>query len=508
MKIYLEFSPEQTAAHRARLGYAFRLFCAIYGHEPVLQLEEAASAEVWIRYVHEPAPPAGRPCLVLSNLYRPRSPREPAPSPRGFARDGEATVLFYMPYPDQQPDWLGEIFEWVSCADEYSVTARDTVGRTPSEATYAGRNNLDVRVPYAAIAMRLLALALQRRAPEARPEPLSPVVSARHFIVPTHDVDYFPTSRVDGTLRLAKNAVISSLLARRPALGLQQVRMALAVAAGAPDPMDKIPDLVEGERARGVPASYYFLVRHRHRRDANYSLERPEVADCLRSLEAQGMEVGVHTSYTCLDEPRGPEEEFNRLRNAGVHPRGMRQHWLRFRLERLIPALERTGVLYDTSLGWSDRIGFRAGACFAFPPYNFDEERPARFLEIPLVIMDQALQATEGADHFRAASELLASSRRYGWGGVSLLWHPAAFGGGWLEREIGETYWRLVDSRLEYGDTWVSAAAFVESVRRRYVNAGLLPAHHETDIMTAPAPESGQREQADDASMFAQAQSS
>lgn len=118
-------------------------------------------------------------------------------------------------------------------------------------------------------------------------------------------------------------------------------------------------------------------------------------------------------------------------------------------------------------------MGFRAGACFAFPPYNFAEERACRFLEIPLVIMEQCLCAE--AQPFEAAKALLESSRKYGWGGVSVLWHPSAFDGGQLPVSVGRVYWKLLDARHELHDEWVSARTFMNKVQNRYINTGLLP---------------------------------
>jgi hypothetical protein len=166
------------------------------------------------------------------------------------------------------------------------------------------------------------------------------------------------------------------------------------------------------------------------------------------------------------------------LRRLGFRPQGGRQHWLRFTLDRFIPALEQANALYDASLGYETRTGFRAGACFAFPPYNFDQERPATFIEMPMAIMDVNLryEGGEAADWYDETAELLAVSRRYGWGGISLLWHPAAFGGGWLAREAGKLYWRLLDNREEWNDTWLSGADFLKSVCQRYAEVGLLPA--------------------------------
>ena len=477
MRIFLNCSPEQTAVHRSRLRYAFRLFCALYGHQPV---ERAERADAWISYAPGYTRGRPKPRLMLSNLYRPRSPYDPAPPPQKYERHGKGTILYYAPAPGEEPDWLGEIFEWVSCADEYSVRRRDPVGRAAFADTYVGRHHLDVRVPYAAVAMEFLARALGRLVPGASVEPASPVASVRHFIVQTHDVDYLAVGRLNGVARLAKNAAISALQSKRPALSLKQARMALRMALHGGDPLDQIPALVKGQTERGVSASYYFLTRHLHRRDANYTIDQPGLVDLMRSLEAEGMEVGVHGSYTCLDESSGLADEYASMRALGFRPLGGRQHWLRFTLDRLIPALERAKALYDTSFGWCDRIGFPAGACFAFPPYCFEQERPATFLEIPMAIMDVSLRngEYEEAQWYDASAELLSASRRYGWGGISLLWHPAAFGGGWLAREAGEAFWRLLDHRQEWNDTWLSAAAFLQSVGQRYVDVGLLPAEY------------------------------
>jgi hypothetical protein len=195
----------------------------------------------------------------------------------------------------------------------------------------------------------------------------------------------------------------------------------------------------------------------------------------LHELIAKGMEVGVHGSYSSLDQHDRLRHEFLHCRALGFDPKGGRQHWLRFTLDRLIREVERAGAIYDASLGWGDQAGFRAGACFAFPPYDFEQERPATFLEIPLVIMDKALHVKGKGEEtlYETAAKLLAASRRYGWGGISLLWHPTAFGGCQLSPEIGRVFWKLLDSQEAANDTWTSAADFVSAIRERYSRVGL-----------------------------------
>lgn len=479
MRIVLEIPEDANAAARARLCYAFRLFCAVYGHQPIIGHAEVVNPDVTLRYGTPSAchySTRGARAVWMTRGYRARDPHQPAPPPIRYVSHEIRTLLHYAPEGQSTPDWIGEIFEWVSCADEYSVTERDLIGRPLFAATYAGRHHLDTRVPYAAIAMQCLQRAICDVVPSADQEPKRPCNDA-HLIVPTHDVDYFPAGRWHAANRLVRNAVISLAMNGLPVLGMRQAGMAVSVAVGrTPDPLDQIARVVREERRRGIRATYNFLTCHGHRLDAHYSLDHSGVVKTMRWLESQDMEIGIHGSYRCLDQLEGLARELSQCYVRGFFPRGGRQHWLRYTLDRLIPAVERAGLAYDASLGWSARIGFRAGACFPFPPYNFAEERAATFLEIPMVMMDQAFQTQHDNPEawFSEAADVLANSRRAGWGGISLLWHPTAFGEGWLPSKVGDIYWWLADHRAECGDEWMSAEDLVETVRPRFIETGLL----------------------------------
>jgi len=468
MRLFLNFDSTQDRICRARLSYAFKMFCAIYGHS-VLSAAEAKSAEAWINY--SDSKPDNVANLKIQKLYSPRPPQRPAPAPTHLAAAGERTVLFYGSESATPPDWLAEIFEWLSCADEYSCRTPDTVGRVPFSASYIGRHGLNPALPYAAIAMRMLQSELQRLVRDVRLLPDSPAALGDHFIVNTHDVDYLRLVRAGSVKRLLKNAAIS-LVARRCANSASaQFLHAFRVANGGADPLDQLDHLVEREQARKVKASYFFVARREHRRDPNYSIRHPKVLSLMRSLESRGMEVGVHGSYTSFEGADRLVEEIQTLRSLGFNPRGHRAHWLRFTLGRLIDEMESAGALYDSSLGWSDTIGFRAGACFAFPPYNFERERSATFLEIPLVAMDQCLCNVTDCSQLH---NLLCASRKYGWGGVSVLWHPSAFGGGQFREDVGNLFWQLMDSNNGHADSWVSGLEFFKNVEHRYREVGLL----------------------------------
>jgi hypothetical protein len=471
MIIALEFDPTQSCEHRRRLQYAFQVFCAVYGHEPILESTSLHSAQLRITYTTDLPVPHSPKVLRLYNGYRPRPLTTPAPRPRCFTRDGRNTVLFYPPENSAEIDWLAEIFEWISCADEYSVTARDSVGRIPFEKSIFARYQLEERTPYAALAMWFLQQAICRLVPAAGERPRSPDIDLTHAIVCSHDVDFIPLGYLSTLARLAKNALIS--LKRSPSGALGIAARAVRFALGGVNPLRNIEQLAFWEHVCGITSSFNFIVRHVHRRDANYQIESQSVMGLAERLQSLGMAVDVHGSYTSLDTENGLAGEFEILRKFGFPALGSRQHWLRFSLDTLVPALERAGALFDSSLGWQSHIGFRAGACFPFPPYNFAKERPAKFLELPLAVMDQALSPRE-AEAFSEVATLLATSRMFGWGGISLLWHPAAFGGGQLPIGIGRTFCDLVAARSEWKDTWLSAKDVLRRVHQRYIDVGLM----------------------------------
>jgi len=471
MRILLQFVPEQDRVARIRLEYAFRLFCAIYDHQPLVEDQRDGSSDIALTY----GPSCGVPEHIRLTKASPRRPsHETAPNPIPYQSEEQTTVLFYPPESGREPDWLAEIFEWVSCADEYACRERDSVGRVPFERSYIGRHGLDPHEPYAAIAMACLQRAIVRVKPQLPIRPPSPFVSAQHVVVNTHDIDLLALNRIRSSYRVAKNAFISLAVYRRPRVAAQQSKAAVKVALGAPDPLDQVKFLTEQEHQRDATASYYFLCRRGHRRDGNYSLR--QASPLMGSLQNAGAEVGVHASYRSMEQPDGLAAEFDQMHGLGFHPIGTRQHWLRFTVAQLVRNVESAGALYDASLGWPDQSGFRAGACFAFPPYDFQREAPANFLEMPLAVMDRAgldIGDSDGADPI---TRTLTASRRYGWGGISVVWHPTAFGGGQYPLEVGERFFQLLDDAPNHDEAWVSGASFVRDVWPRYESAGLLPA--------------------------------
>jgi len=156
---------------------------------------------------------------------------------------------------------------------------------------------------------------------------------------------------------------------------------------------------------------------------------------------------------------------------------GSRQHWLRFDdPEKLFANIDHAGLQYDSSGGWADQLGFRNGAAFSFPPYDFTRERAHDFLSIPLIIMDQGLQVARRDSREKPgelAETVLGQSRRWGWGGVSVLWHNPVEALSTSD-DVNRVFWQQIEGRAQHQERWISAEEFLKISLPRYQAAGLL----------------------------------
>jgi len=111
--------------------------------------------------------------------------------------------------------------------------------------------------------------------------------------------------------------------------------------------------------------------------------------------------------------------------------KGYRSHYLCFDYQKSFKILEQAGIQYDSTLGYWESIGFRAGISFPFYPFNIEENRPFRVLEIPLIVMDTTLYSKKAMNltpnsAVRRLKRMVNLAERYQ-SHLSLLWHNVNF---------------------------------------------------------------------------------
>jgi peptidoglycan/xylan/chitin deacetylase (PgdA/CDA1 family) len=239
------------------------------------------------------------------------------------------------------------------------------------------------------------------------------------------------------------------------------------------DPNWRFSEIVDGSRAHGATgATFFVLAVHRDPHDGaapeEYDRLRPRLVDELREAQA---EIGLHASYTAADDSSQIERELRVLRELGARVTGNRYHYLRVDPHRNLRDVERADLLYDTTLGFPDAVGFRAGIARPFRPWDVDRDAPMDLVEIPLAVMDVTLAEARylGLSPRAAWPEL---ERLLDWAAANgaafaILWHPDRFdpptAGGW-----DRLYYRLLDAIAERGGACMTAAEV----------AALAPLHH------------------------------
>ena len=286
---------------------------------------------------------------------------------------------------------------------------------------------------------------------------------ARFAVALTHDVDR-PWRWTGRGVRNAAGRLRARALAGAGRDALREARGLAAVPVHrlrGTDPNWRFGRIAELEGARGSSSTHFLLAGHGHREDGF----APEIYDRLRprlveSLLEAGAEVGLHGSYLSAEEPLRLAAEKEALEALAGALAGQRYHFLRVDPHANLAPLAELGFRYDTSLGFADAPGFRAGITQPFRPWSEELGGPLPLVEIPLALMDTTLAEPQylgltAAEAEGRALALLDRAAELG-GGFALLWHTNRFdpptAAGW-----DDLYERILDGVLERGGICLTA---------------------------------------------------
>src|SRR6266516_1657070 len=296
---------------------------------------------------------------------------------------------------------------------------------------------------------------------------------ARFAVALTHDVDV-PWRWTRIGMHGAAARLKGHALARRAGPALHEARglarVPLHKLRGS-DPNWRFAEIVAEERDHGARSTFFVMAGHGHRADG----AAPEVYDRLRprlveTLVGAGAEVGLHGSYLAAEDLDRLAHERALLAQLDGPLVGHRYHYLRVDPHRNLVPLADIGFSDDTSLGFPDALGFRAGIAHPFRPWDLEQDRPADLVEVPLAVMDATLaeERYQGLSAAAAKPRILALldwAAEHG-GGFSILWHPERFdppsARGW-----DRLYFDVIDAVRERGGVCGSAGELAGSAAER-----------------------------------------
>jgi peptidoglycan/xylan/chitin deacetylase (PgdA/CDA1 family) len=221
----------------------------------------------------------------------------------------------------------------------------------------------------------------------------------------------------------------------------------------------------------GLPSTFFVIPRKNYPgarvdgsapalRAARY--EANDLADTICKLRAAGCEVGLHGIDAWLDSATGCKELEEVRRLTGLSEIGVRMHWLYYN-EKSPAVLEKAEAAYDSTIGYNETVGYRAGTTQAFKPLGAE-----RLLELPMHVMDTALFYLSylGLSPRAAAARLrqMADSVVQLGGCLVVNWHDRSLA---PERLWGKCYYDLIQELKGRGAWFSTAGQAISWFRKR-----------------------------------------
>lgn len=303
----------------------------------------------------------------------------------------------------------------------------------------------------------------------------------------THDVDFFGLRRhradrtLAGFLYRATVKNTGDLAQGRRSVGeamqnwTAALKTPLVLAGLATDPWH--PFQSYGRVEAHLPATF-FLIPFKHRPGSD-ALGRPirgrgiayDVSDLVKEFARPlpaAWEFGLH-GIDAWHDPEAARTELARFREfCPKTAAGIRMHWLKF--DRGTPELlDRAAFAFDSTLGYNEAVGFRAGTAqvFGFPGAR-------HLLELPMIIQDTALfypgRMHLTRDQARDRCHKILDTVTESGGCVTINWHDRSLE---PERLWGAFYRELLEELSARRAWFTSASAAVAWFRgRRLIEFG------------------------------------
>jgi hypothetical protein len=337
-----------------------------------------------------------------------------------FAASDRETIRFNFDLPAATLFTLARVEETV-------ISERDSHGRFPASASIAVKEDFLHR-PIVDEYGFALEQALQCLMPQwsAERKPLRVKLS--------HDVD------VIGIPFSLRSTVGHTFQRRSPRATIQDFLS--LVTKRKPVYLESLSQFAKLSTDHALDSAFYWKASAAGKNDSGYDLGNAKVTSTLCWLKERGFESGVHPGYETFHSQQKLRDEVDKLRQCiGNDELGGRQHYLRW-LPETWRHWEACGLAYDSSVGFADRIGFRAGTCLPYRPWLWEENREANLLEIPLLVMDRTLayyMKLSPQESFLRVLNCLERCRAVG-GVFTMLWHNEAL----LDPVYGDLYSRLL----------------------------------------------------------------
>lgn len=299
--------------------------------------------------------------------------------------------------------------------EEYVIIDRDAHQRFPDAQSCAQRLHFHKRPVVDEYAYMLVNI-FNFLGVEKRP-------AKQYQLILTHDID--DIERYSSLYKFFR--ALTGDLSKRKSLRLFirtfidffQIRMKLKK-----DPYDQFDFLMNLAEKNNLHAFFYFIPEVKGESDMRYDFFAPKVKQWIHNILKRAHGVGIHGSLKSFNAYSYYKEERDRFREIYENVSHNRQHFLKFSVPDTWQILEEAGMVSDTTIGFVNDWGFRAGTCSSYPVFNILRREILNLTEYPLIVMDTALKRKYGnfKDMYGELKKAYEITKKYN-GDLVILWH-------------------------------------------------------------------------------------
>jgi len=200
----------------------------------------------------------------------------------------------------------------------------------------------------------------------------------------THDIDDLKL----GTIRKRIRSLLNQLFRKKSFKGFLS-ELGLNIAWIFTIRKNAINYLLHTSNKYGFKSTFYFLLNGTSKLDNRYDPHTSKVKGIIRKITENGHKVGLHSSYSSYLDFDQLIKEKNILKDIiDTENFGVRNHYLRIKVPESLRLFEKANLTHDSSLGYSQCYGYRAGTCYPYYIFDVLENRKLNIKEYPLIIMD------------------------------------------------------------------------------------------------------------------------
>ena len=194
------------------------------------------------------------------------------------------------------------------------------------------------------------------------------------------------------------------------------------------DPFDTYDFLMDTSENLGVKS--YFFLHSSNLSKYDYSNDK-YIKQIANKIKKRGHLIGYHPSYNSSSNDKIFKKDKEKIEFIiGEKIEFSRQHYLRFEIPTTWQMCENHGMKWESTLGYAEREGFRAGVCYAYSVFNILTRSKLHLKERPLIVMDTSFPSYQEEvtpqEIQKSIIDLIKKIKKYN-GDFVFLWHNSSF---------------------------------------------------------------------------------